>query len=118
MKSSLDVLACADTRTAAILGDMFELGAKEKEMHYETGVHAARAGINVLVCIGDLSAQTARGAQDTCKAEGRDMVIRHYGSKPEFFKDMHNVLKSGDTVLVKASHGMEFPEIVDRLTQE
>lgn len=46
------------------------------------------------------------------------MVIRHYDSKPEFFKDMHNVLKSGDTVLVKASHGMEFPEIVDRLTQE
>ena len=112
MKSSLDVLACADTRTAAILGDMFELGAKEKEMHYETGVHAARAGINVLVCIGDLSAQTARGRAGQCKQKP-DMVIRHYGSKPEFFKDMHNVLKSGDTVLVKASHGMEFPEIVD-----
>lgn len=55
-------------------------------MHYETGVHAAETGINVLVCIGDLSAQTARGAQDTCKAEDRDMVIRHYGSKPEFSK--------------------------------
>lgn len=118
MKSSLDVLACADTRTVAILGDMFELGAKEKEMHYETGVHAAEAGINVLVCIGDLSAQTARGAQDTCKAEGREMVIRHYGSKPAFFEDMHNVLNENDTILVKASHGMEFPEIVDRLTQE
>ena len=40
MKSSLSVLACADTRKVAILGDMFELGAKEKEMHYETGKYA------------------------------------------------------------------------------
>ena len=46
------------------------------------------------------------------------MVIRHYGSKPAFFEDMHNVLNENDTILVKASHGMEFPEIVDRLTQE
>ena len=33
MKSSLDVLAYADTRTVAVLGDMFELGADEKKMH-------------------------------------------------------------------------------------
>ena len=87
-------------------------------MHYETGVHAAEAGINVLVCIGELSAQIARGAQDACRTEGRNMVIRHYVSKPAFFEDMHNVLHENDTILVKASHGMEFPEIVDRLTQE
>lgn len=31
---------------------------------------------------------------------------------------MHNVLNENDTILVKASHGMEFPEIVDRLTQD
>lgn len=118
MKSSLDVLACADTRTAAILGDMFELGPKEKEMHYETGVHAAEAGIDVLICIGELSAETARGAAETCRKKGQDMIIRHYSSKSDFFNEMHDVLNTHDTVLVKASHGMEFPEIVDRLTGE
>ena len=35
MKSSLAVLSRSDTRTAAVLGDMFELGPTEKEMHYE-----------------------------------------------------------------------------------
>lgn len=118
MKSSLDVLACADTRTAAILGDMFELGPKEKEMHYETGVHAAKSGINVLICIGGLSAETARGAADTCEEEGRDMTIRHYASKADFFEEIQDVLNEHDTILVKASHGMEFPEIVERLTGE
>ena len=117
MKSSLDVLACADTRTVAVLGDMFELGAKEKEMHYDTGIHAAEAGINVLICIGELSGEIARGAADACKADGQDMIIRHYASKADFFKEMPEILKENDTILVKASHSMEFPEIVDRLKQ-
>lgn len=118
VKSSIDVLACADTRTVAILGDMFELGAKEKEMHYETGVHAAKAGIDVLICIGNLSAFTAEGAADTCRTgekSGTDMLIRHYAAKADFFNEMDDILKEQDTILVKASHGMEFPEIVDRL---
>ena len=41
MKSSLDVLAYADTRKVAILGDMGELGADELAMHREVGAYAA-----------------------------------------------------------------------------
>lgn len=113
MKSSLDVLACADTRTVAILGDMFELGASEKEMHYEVGAYAAEKGISVLICIGGLSAETARGAREA--ADGAAMEILHYSTKEDFFKEMNDVLKKDDTILVKASHGMEFTEIVNFL---
>ena len=115
MKASLDVLACADTRTAAILGDMFELGETSAKMHYETGVHAANAGINVLICIGTLTADTARGAEDTAVKKGLPMEIRHFASKEDFFREADTILKANDTILVKASHGMEFTEIVDRL---
>lgn len=126
MQSSLDVLAYADTRTVAILGDMFELGPKEKEMHYNVGRHAAEKGINVLVCIGNLSAEIARGAADSelsetehPESDGRlPMEIYHYRTKSDFFKDSDAVLNDGDTILVKASHGMEFPEIVDRLIEK
>lgn len=31
---------------------------------------------------------------------------------------MDQILQTGDTILVKASHGMKFPEIVDRLRKE
>ncbi len=113
MKSSLDVLACADTRTVAILGDMFELGASEREMHYEVGAYAAEKGISVLICIGDLSAETARGARES--ADSAAMEILHYSTKEDFFKEMNDVLKKDDTILVKASHGMEFTEIVNFL---
>ena len=123
MKSSLDVLAYADTRTVAVLGDMFELGADEKKMHYDVGVHAAEKGINVLICIGNLSAEIARGAQETVHSAGNEneaqtcsMEIHHYKTKAEFFENADSVLREGDTILVKASHGMEFPEIVERLS--
>lgn len=115
MKSSLAVLSRSGTRTAAILGDMFELGSGEKAMHYETGQYAADADINVLVCIGSLSSETARGARE--HASG-NMEIYHFPSKEAFFRDMDQILHDGDTVLVKASHGMEFPEIVERLRKE
>lgn len=116
MKASLSVLACADTRTVAVLGDMFELGSGEKEMHYGVGVHAAKEKIDVLVCIGTLSEETARGARESLD-EDNSMEIRHFASKADFFADMNTILKKGDTVLVKASHGMEFPEIVERLSR-
>lgn len=130
MKSSLDVLAYADTRTAAVLGDMFELGADEKKMHYNVGVHAAEKGIDVLICIGALSAEIARGARETealksaggaesaNKSQTGCMEIYHYKTKSEFFENADNVLRKGDTILVKASHGMEFPEIVERLSKK
>lgn len=117
MRSSLDVLAYADTRTVAVLGDMFELGADERKMHYNVGVHAAEKGIRVLICIGDLSAETARGARDTETQTG-SMEIHHYKTKAEFFENAGSVLREGDTILVKASHGMEFPEIVERLSRK
>lgn len=115
MKASLDVLSFADTRTVAILGDMFELGADSAKMHYDVGAHAAKAKINVLICIGELTADTVRGAEDTSKQEGLSMEVRHFHTKGDFFKEAETILKEKDTVLVKASHGMEFPEIVTRL---
>ena len=111
MRASLDVLSCADTRKVAIMGDMFELGPTEKEMHYETGKYAVNKGIDVVICIGELSAETARGAEEAVSSE-KHAEVHHYNTKDEFFAEKDSVLKEGDTILVKASHGMEFPEIV------
>lgn len=111
MRASLDVLSCADTRKVAIMGDMFELGPTEKEMHYEIGKYAVEKGIDVVICIGGLTAETARGAEEACSSK-KHVEVHHYNTKDEFFSEKDSVLKEGDTILVKASHGMEFPEIV------
>lgn len=117
MKASLDVLSFADTRTVAILGSMFELGETSEKMHYDVGVHAAEAGINVLICIGDLTCSTARGAEETTEKKGLSTKVFYFDTKADFFREADNLLKEKDTILVKASHGMEFPKIVKYLQE-
>ena len=112
MKASLDVLSTSDTRTVAIVGDMFELGADEKELHAECGRHAVEKGIDVLICIGGLSKNTAEGA---LAAITDKTSVFHFDTKADFFAEAVKLLQKGDTVLVKASHGMEFPEIITYL---
>lgn len=114
MKASIDVLSKADTRTVAILGDMGELGAKEKEMHYDVGQHTATAGIHVLICIGTLSEELARGAKET----GCNIQIYHYPDQEHFFAEMSSILEKDDTILVKASHAMAFEKIVKKLERD
>ena len=48
MRAALDLLASAATRKVAVLGDMFELGEKEREMHRQTGAYAAECGIDAV----------------------------------------------------------------------
>ena len=108
-KASLDVLAMADSRKVAILGDMFELGEDERTLHYGVGAYAAEKKIDLVVCIGDLSKETARGAAAT--------KVLHFPTKAAFLAVAKECLRKGDTVLVKASHGMAFPEIVEKLTE-
>ena len=47
-----------------------------------------------------------------------DMEIYYFHTKGEFFENADNILKEKDTILVKASHGMEFPEIVEWLSKK
>ncbi len=116
MKASLDVLAKADTRTVAILGDMFELGENERQMHREVGEHAAALGISVLACIGELSREMTAAAEHFSAGGPGKTEIHHYASKADFYREMADILIPGDTILVKASHGMMFSEIVEKLT--
>ena len=116
MKASLDVLSKAETRTVAILGDMFELGDNEKPMHYDVGKHAAEVGIQVLIAIGSLAEDIAKGADDMHKEH--HMKIYYFTTKNEFINSMDHVLKTHDTILVKASHGMDFAEIVNVLEKK
>ena len=41
--------------------------------------------------------------------------VYHFETKADFFKEADSLFQKGDTVLVKASHGMEFPEVVEYL---
>ena len=117
MRAAIDLLAEADTRKVAILGDMFELGENAEALHGEVGRYAAERGIDVVVCVGELSAAMAKaaGREADSGASEKSIAVRHYAGKKELFEELEKLLKPGDTVLVKASHGMGFAEVVERL---
>lgn len=111
MKASLDVLTDALGRKVAILGDMGELGADERKMHQEVGRYAAEREIDVLLCVGELSADMAEAARTVSSKT----QVEHFANKEDLMKELPELLEKGDTVLVKASHFMEFGEIVEKL---
>lgn len=109
MKASLEVLSQAEGRKVAILGDMFELGEKEISLHKEVGETAAGFCIDLIICIGQLAKNIYEGAV----TKGNQVL--YFETKESFFEKMDILLKKGDTVLVKASNGMKFQEIVEKL---
>lgn len=111
MKASIDVLNMAIGRKVAVLGDMGELGNREQELHYEVGEYAAKQGIDLVCGIGPLSRSLAKGAENACS--GAQSIW--FETNEEFIKASGNLLKNGDNILVKASHSMCFPEIIDAL---
>ncbi len=110
MKASLGVLANAKGRTIAVLGDMGELGKKEKELHYEVGTFAAQKEIDWICCVGELAKEIARGAR-----EHGGKHVEEFATKTELISCLKKEKRVGDTILIKASHFMEFGEVVKEL---
>ena len=108
MKSAIDLLMLSDTRRVAILGDMFELGENEEALHAEVGRYAREKGVDALIAIGELS-------ENLYRAFGKGENVYHYPDLESAFLDINNRLKTGDSILLKASHGMHFEKLLERL---
>ena len=117
MKAAIDLLGEAIDRKVAILGDMFELGENEKELHRQVGEYAAAHNVDTLICVGALSENMYQGAAD-CADKKDNMELYHFATLEDCKNEVAGLLKQGDAVLIKASHGMHFTELVELLTQE
>lgn len=116
MRASIDVLMDADTRKVAILGDMGELGADEKKLHYELGEYVAKKEIDLFICVGELSKEMAAGyiaARNAMGMYSGNMIC--YNTVGQLLADLEYHLSEEDAILVKASHFMKFEQIVERL---
>lgn len=102
-----------DVRKVAILGDMFELGVDEAALHREVGVYAARKNIDVIICVGKLCKNMYDGAKSVDNGKA---AIYYYADREALFIDISGIIHDGDLVLVKASHGMHFEEIIEKLS--
>lgn len=114
MCNAVDIMKYALSRRCAIFGDMFELGEKEKEFHSNVGRYAAEGGIDLLICAGELSKCmydefcTAAPQKSALWFKNTDELLENFEKLP---------FEKGDTIIIKASHGMKFVKIVDKFSE-
>lgn len=110
MKASIDTLSNFEGRRVAILGDMKELGERAEELHGEIGKFAVEKKLDLVIAIGGLALNIYKETRPYIDCEWFETI-------EEAKLEMYEMLTKGDTVLVKASHSMNFPEIVDYIRQ-
>ena len=103
MKAALKVLEkYSGTRKIAVLGAMGELGDYAKEAHTEVGKFA-KGKADILLTTGDFK---------ECYEEGFKEGAILFKTKQELMENLANMIKTNDTILVKASRSEKFEEII------
>jgi UDP-N-acetylmuramoyl-tripeptide--D-alanyl-D-alanine ligase len=109
MRAALGYLAerAGGRRRVAILGDMAELGRTAPGYHREVGEAAAEFGVDKLLAVGEL----ARGYLEA-GVPGRWAPNVH-----EALRELDEVVRPGDAVLVKASRAIGLEAVAEALTK-
>jgi UDP-N-acetylmuramyl pentapeptide synthase len=105
MEAALSVLSKYSGRRIAVLGDMLELGNESVNLHKRVGISANKCA-DVLITYGALARYIALEANNiqvySFNKEESEQLL-------SFLKDF---IKEGDTVLYKASNGMNLGRLI------
>jgi UDP-N-acetylmuramoyl-tripeptide--D-alanyl-D-alanine ligase len=101
-------------RKIAVLGDMLELGQFSTREHERIGALAATSA-DILITVGIRSRKTAEGALEHGLSEKN---IFQYEDAAAAGKELEQMLKPGDVVLVKGSQGVRAERVVEEIMAE
>lgn len=100
-----------DNRRVAILGDCLEMGQFAEEAHRKVGYQSIDKA-DIIITTG----QAARFIGVEAMERGFDLSrVFHFESKDELICALPEVVDDGDVILLKASRGMKFEDIVEVL---
>ncbi len=91
-----------------VLGGMLELGEKSADQHREVGAYMAEGPWKGMICVGALAADIANGGKS---ADFRVLTAAHID---EAVAQLHDFIRPGDAVLVKASRGEHLEDVIDK----
>jgi UDP-N-acetylmuramoyl-tripeptide--D-alanyl-D-alanine ligase len=117
-RRALDVLRTAETqgRRIAVLGEMLELGDRAIDLHEAVGRAAASAAIHELITVGG---EAARALAASAVGGGLPPAcVRHVATSAEAADTVAALVRPGDVILVKGSHGVRTDQVVERLAAE
>ncbi len=115
--AALEVLveAAGEGTSAAVIGDMLELGSTSTRAHREAGARAAELGVDWLLLFGTEVAALKEGALEAGMPASR---VRIFESKTALVETLRKELDESAVLLVKGSRGMRMEEVVELLAEE
>ncbi len=113
MTASLKVLSEFKERKIAVLGDMFELGDFSEELHRKVGKEVVKNKIDILIACGENAKYIAEVEKEKMDKEN----IYYLENKEEIEPLLEKIVKNNDVILFKASNGMGFYKIAERLVK-
>ena len=112
MKASIEYLNNYPAKNRiAVLGDMFELGEYSQELHKKVGEEVAKSKINILICSGPNS----KYILETTEENNGKIKIIYCENNEEILEKIKELSQPEDVILIKASNGMKFYEICQKL---
>ena len=107
MKAALEYLGnIKEKRKIAILGDMLELGKYSEELHKNVGKEVLKNKIDILITVGMDAKYIAKAAQGI-----KQIIVCN--SNKEAIEEINKIKQQNDCILLKASNGMNFGEILE-----
>ncbi len=98
---------------------MLELGPNSAEFHRDLGKYIYKSGVEVLVTIGEKAQSIYDGYLSLSEnlTDKKDMLKNayHFEDKNVFYNRMYDIIKTGDTILLKGSRANRMEELIDNL---
>lgn len=117
MKAAIEYLAgIENTKTIAVLGDMLELGDYSERLHRQVGEEICKCKIDTLITVGTEAKYTA---DEAGKLGMNQQNIYVFNTNEEAIKRIKLLIENGNvSILLKASNGMNFGEIANKISKK
>ena len=102
-------------RRIAVLGDIFEVGKYSKEIHEKIGEIVCKNNIDILICSGE----NAKYIVNSAKEKGfKKENVYYLEDKEKIVELIKKIVQPQDLVIFKASNGMKFYDIAEKVKTE
>lgn len=108
LKAGIDVLTALSGEHWLVLGDMGELGAESKQLHYRAGMDARDMNVDKLLATGE-------NCQAAVQAFGEQGYF--FSTQDELIAFIKQVLHENVNILIKGSRAMQMEKVVEALTE-
>ena len=112
VKAALEYLfSLKSNRKIAVLGDVLELGEFSKQMHQKIGEEVINNNVDILITVGNEGKIIA----NTVKEKRKNIEVYSFDNNIGAIDLLKEKIKENDVILIKASNGMHFEEIVEEI---